>query len=258
MDIGAQLRTSREARRLSLEALARTTRVQSRILAAIEQNDASAIPPRPFGRGFVHAYAREVGLDPEQTVRDYFGQFALPAVEVPPSESKGSPAWKLSVPRSFVVPASSAAIALVAVVALIMSRGSSRNTRDADVVGTAGQTAPAAKAAATRPVSLQTPVDKDLPLKQTPVQIPARELNVVIAATAPCWITASADGKRVVYRLLNAGDREVLQGSKDVTIRAGDAGALTWTINGRNAGTFGATGVVRDARVTPANAGAIR
>ena len=49
--------------------------MQPRILTAIEENDLRSIPPKPFGRGFVRAYAREVGIDPERAVQDYFGQF---------------------------------------------------------------------------------------------------------------------------------------------------------------------------------------
>ena len=78
MSIGAQLRASREARGLTLDAVARATRVQPRILAAIERDDVAAVPPRPFGRGFVKAYAAEMGLDPEQITHDYFARFAPP------------------------------------------------------------------------------------------------------------------------------------------------------------------------------------
>ena len=87
MSIGAQLRASREARGLSIDAVAHTTRVQPRILAAIERDDVRAVPPRPFGRGFVKAYAREIGLDGDQTTRDYFAQFA----PVVPADATRSP-----------------------------------------------------------------------------------------------------------------------------------------------------------------------
>jgi cytoskeleton protein RodZ len=75
MDIGGQLRSAREARGLSLATLAQRTRVPERALAAIERNDASALPPHPFDRGFVRTYAAEVDLDPDRMVRDYFAQF---------------------------------------------------------------------------------------------------------------------------------------------------------------------------------------
>ena len=79
MNIGAQLRASRESKGLSIETVAHATRVQPRILSAIELNDVAAIPPRPFGRGFVRAYAREIGLDAESIVSAYFAQFAASA-----------------------------------------------------------------------------------------------------------------------------------------------------------------------------------
>ena len=65
MDIGAQLRTARETKGLSIGTLAQRTRVPARTLAAIERNDQSAHPPHPFGRGFVRNYAEEVDLDPD-------------------------------------------------------------------------------------------------------------------------------------------------------------------------------------------------
>src|SRR3982751_598698 len=90
MSIGAQLRASRETRGLTVDAVARATRVQPRILAAIERDDVAGVPPRPFGRGFVKAYALEMGLDGDQVTRDYFAQFAPPPpvpdeIAIPPA-----------------------------------------------------------------------------------------------------------------------------------------------------------------------------
>ena len=65
MDIGAQLRFAREGKGLSIGTVAERTRVPVKMLAAIERNDQSALPPHPFGRGFVRAYAEEVDLDSE-------------------------------------------------------------------------------------------------------------------------------------------------------------------------------------------------
>ena len=60
MSIGAQLRASREARGLTIDALAHTTRVQPRILAAIERDDVAAVPPRAVGRGVVKGDTQEM------------------------------------------------------------------------------------------------------------------------------------------------------------------------------------------------------
>jgi cytoskeleton protein RodZ len=256
VDIGAQLRSSREARRLSLEALARMTRVQPRILAAIEHNDATAIPPRPFGRGFVRAYAKEVGLDPDQTVRDYFEQFA-----VAPPEAYQAPEVTVSPVREVAPRAPWPVAAILTVVVLVVTgvllfRQSTRTIPDNGVVGTSGATAPRSESPSAEPV--RQPVDRGNAPAQPPAPAPSHPIDIVISATAPCWVTASADGRRVIYQLLRAGDRFPLQAASNVSILAGDAGALTWTINGRNVGTFGGAGVIRTVTVTPANVASIR
>ena len=151
MSIGAQLRASREARGLSIDAVAHTTRVQPRILAAIERDDVRAVPPRPFGRGFVKAYAREIGLDGDQTTRDYFAQFApvvLPmrpeAQKEPPSHATGSPrVWRLAL-------ASLGALTAIAV-AVVASRPAAKAESAAgvaNVVGTSGVASTSAPAVA--------------------------------------------------------------------------------------------------------------
>ena len=74
----------------------------------------------------------------------------------------------------------------------------------------------------------------------------------------PCWVAATVDGRRVIYRILQPGDRETLVAERDMRIRFGNAGAVTWTINGRDAGAPGANGQVRDVRITPENAAKAR
>jgi cytoskeletal protein RodZ len=45
------------------------------VLEALERNDTSRLPGGIFSRGFVRSYAVEIGVDPEQTVRDFMAQF---------------------------------------------------------------------------------------------------------------------------------------------------------------------------------------
>ena len=67
--IGAQLRTAREARGLSLEQVAAETRIPQRHLQTIEAGEFSALPARTYAIGFSRTYARAVGLD-ESDVAD--------------------------------------------------------------------------------------------------------------------------------------------------------------------------------------------
>src|SRR5437762_13790613 len=75
MDIGAELRNARKARKLSIEEIARVTKISPSVLRAIDRNDFDSVPGGLFTRGFLRAYAREVGLDPEEIVDLYRTEF---------------------------------------------------------------------------------------------------------------------------------------------------------------------------------------
>uniref|UniRef100_UPI0013DB8FE4 helix-turn-helix domain-containing protein n=1 Tax=Sandarakinorhabdus rubra TaxID=2672568 RepID=UPI0013DB8FE4 len=65
LSVGALLAEARAERGRELADLARETRVPLRHLMAIEADDHSALPALPYALGFVKAYARAVGLEPE-------------------------------------------------------------------------------------------------------------------------------------------------------------------------------------------------
>lgn len=62
--IGERLRAAREARGLSLEAVAAELRIRIVILAAMEREDHAVLPERVYLLGLLRTYARFLGLDP--------------------------------------------------------------------------------------------------------------------------------------------------------------------------------------------------
>ena len=58
---GSLLRELREQRGVSLEEVARSTRINPRFLAALETDDLAALPAGPFARGFIRAYCEALG-----------------------------------------------------------------------------------------------------------------------------------------------------------------------------------------------------
>jgi cytoskeleton protein RodZ len=68
---GDQLKEEREARGLSLEAIADATRIAPHHLAALERSDVTALPAGPFAKGYIEGYARFLGIDPEPILEAY-------------------------------------------------------------------------------------------------------------------------------------------------------------------------------------------
>ena len=69
-------------------------------------------------------------------------------------------------------------------------------------------------------------------------------LNVAIAASGHTWIRAVADGTTVYEGFLNAGDKQTWQAKRSLTLRVGNAGAVTLSVNGKPAGSLGGPGQV--------------
>jgi len=68
---GEKLRQQREQRGLALDAISNTTKISTRMLRALEDEHFDQLPGGVFNKGFVRAYARQVGLDEEEAVADY-------------------------------------------------------------------------------------------------------------------------------------------------------------------------------------------
>jgi transcriptional regulator with XRE-family HTH domain len=248
MDIGEQLRHAREARGLTLDALAKSTRVQPRILSAIEQNDCATIPPRPYGRGFVRTFASEVGLDPDSTVRNFFSQFAV--ADRPPVPARARIPDRAYAPanRRWVWPVG-AVVGYAAIAALVIVAGqwALKKNGEPGAVATVGTAVPPPAPAAERS-----------PAPAPPPPRPATGVNITLEALRPAWVTAVVDGERMVYRTLQPGEKVALAGMRDVSIRTGDAGALNWQVNGRPAAPMGQSGEVRTVKVTPETASSVK
>ena len=74
-DFGARMRGAREQRGVSLREIVATTKLSVSALEALERNDISRLPGGIFSRAFVRSYAAEIGVDPEQAVREFISQF---------------------------------------------------------------------------------------------------------------------------------------------------------------------------------------
>src|SRR6187455_2848878 len=74
-DFGGKLRQARERRGISLRQIASSTKIAAAALEALERNDISKLPGGIFSRAFVRSYAVEVGLDPDDTVKEFVDRF---------------------------------------------------------------------------------------------------------------------------------------------------------------------------------------
>lgn len=75
---GDRLRREREMRKISLEEIAAATKIGTRHLRALEEEEFNKLPGGIFNKGFVRAYARFLGISEDQAVSDYLAAAGEP------------------------------------------------------------------------------------------------------------------------------------------------------------------------------------
>src|SRR3989304_7475701 len=89
ISLGEELKREREFRDISLREISEATKINMRMLEAIEKDNYEPLPGGIFNRNFIRAYAEFIGLDPEIAVRKYRVQTAQP-------EDQGLPPFTLT------------------------------------------------------------------------------------------------------------------------------------------------------------------
>ena len=69
----------------------------------------------------------------------------------------------------------------------------------------------------------------------------------------PCWVSATVDGQKAIERLLQAGEEQTVEVRREMVLTAGDASAITMTLNGADAKPLGRAGEVVTARLNLTN-----
>jgi len=68
---GERLQREREMRGITLDEMSEATKITSRCLRALEEEEFDKLPGGIFNKGFVRAYARHVGIDEDEAVADF-------------------------------------------------------------------------------------------------------------------------------------------------------------------------------------------
>lgn len=274
MDVGAALRDARERRSLSLDQLSRTTKISVTILRAIEQNRMDRLPDGIFLRGFLRAYAREVGLNPEDTVRRYLGQFepVIDIIEVPKpgtdeARSEHGHAVRGAIDQDEAGRQAARVQRLVGIAVLVISLVGyytfarwasappttlplSRPPPSAIEIARSSSPAGSSTAAA---AARNEGATAGSPEPTTAVATGGDLLHVDIRPHGLCWLSATVDGTRVVYRLLQPGEPRTIEVHDEAVLQVGDPEAFAFSINGMAGRSLGPAGKAVTVHITRQN-----
>jgi cytoskeletal protein RodZ len=242
--LGESFRDAREARGFALSDVAEQIHIRSIYLSSIENEDWAAIGAPVYARGFIRTYARFLGLDAEAAVA-HFNEWAaaerpvVAAASHSGSSERGGPSvWVIAIALVAVVLVAFAGYEYVQYQAAGATGGVSDVSPQASRQPGVPTPAPTASTATEAVVSAAS--SEPSPEASVP---PATSNSLDIKLTQRCWLRVVVDGKSVMEGLFPAGTMRSLTGNA-ATIRAGNAGGVSVTVNGKSIGALGGSGDV--------------
>jgi len=256
---GEHLKREREMRGVALDEIAAATRIATRFLEAIENEQWERLPGGIFNRGFVRAVARYLGLDEEELLAEY-GQAA--------GDRSTFPVWTGSPPA---VPPEQPWLAWIfaCVLVLAVAGGGLFGVKRYvawRVARRAGSAAPAAAAPPPEASPASPDADTEHEVSEASPTTPANEssapspsdsssappagatsgavvaLELKIEADKTTQVTVDADDQRVFDGPISGGENRTFKARLKFLVAADDSGALVLQLNGQTLAPIGPPG----------------
>ena len=288
--VGSYLRNLRGQQGVSLEELARATRVLYRHLEALEADDLAALPAPVFTKGFIRAYCQVLGVAPDEALalydpRSNEGRPAAPAPLPSPTPAPRAHTAAAEPPRTrrgHGAVLVSFALLVVLGVALFVFAVAFKSGQEAGV----GQRSPVASApppsteaspepspvveppapsppppakpsmdtqpGGTPPPSVATPaVAASAPAIPQAAASPASSYRLVARTTETTWMRVRTEDGRTIEETIPANEVREWVSNYPFILSIGNAGGVTLELNGRPIPRLGASGAVITRLVLP-------
>ena len=243
-DLGNQLKERRQQQGITLEEVANRTRIQPRLLRAIEAGQRNELPEAVYVHGFIRQYANAIGLNGVELA----SEFPMPFTQTAATRS----VW-LNLPGAQLRPVHLYGIYLVLMVAAVSTLSyiinrSSTSTQLAALENL--QRSVPTNATVIGPVlphpSLGTVTNQiSSPLNAN------KPVRVGLKLTSQSWIRVMVDGKVDFEGVLPEGSQRTWTAAKQVVLRAGDAGGVMVSFNDSQSRPLGEPGSVEEVAFPP-------
>jgi len=233
---GEYLKREREFRNISLDEISKTTRINKKFFQAIESGNYHVLPGKAFVKGFLKAYCNIVGLDTEEVLLRF-----ETSLETKPAVPSEAPRFRIIVPpnvKYFLPPA----LFIIALILIFLFTGKEKNTPPSppgipssvpvDNITLQGEVSPASKPQGETggPSVIKSHSGKGLVLK-------AKAIKDV-------WIMVRSDDKPPVETTLKVDEEYIWKASERMSVRIGNAGGVSLTLNDEPLESLGPEGKV--------------
>jgi cytoskeletal protein RodZ len=243
---GARLKKERERQGITLEDVASSTKIGTRMLRALEEEHFDQLPGGIFNKGFVRAYARHLKLDEDEAIADYLAASGLrppqAAVEPEPQEPPADEQETVD-PTPLPWGMLAAALLIVALGLAVWGFYSREKSSGGAPMSSSGKPASAPAASAAIPSVSSVSASTTIPAPQAASPDAASDsaasspapgaFVVLVRAREDSWVLITADGKEVMTDTLTASSEKSVEARNNVVVKAGNVGALDFWFNGK-------------------------
>jgi cytoskeleton protein RodZ len=229
-NFGERLKREREMREVSMEELTKATRISTRFVEALENEDWAKLPGGVFGHGFVRTIARFLGLDEEALLGEYDMARAehSPAPAIRPEERiPAPPKW---------LPAVAVLVLLLLLTGVFYAGRYSWHRYAA--YREAKRAAAGSGATQTQPGSAPTGSAE----QSSSGASSAALLDLSVSTSAATRVRILADSKLLLDAELPAGETRHFSANQQFEVTAGDSSAVLLELNGKAMPPLGAPG----------------
>jgi cytoskeletal protein RodZ len=242
--IGQELKRERELRGISLKEIADSTKINIRFLRALEEDRFDILPEKFFTRGIIRNYAKYLGLDEQSVLNTYqeglqFQESQGASDEDKKSKMRESPVSLPNKKKSLLFFTLTVLVLLALTIILyFVFRKEKNSPPDTSKIQSVPQKIQE------KPIILPPATEEEPENKQ-------EDLTIEITVQLETWIEVFADEEMLDSGIKYPGDRLQFMARKEFLIHIGNAGGITFTLNGREGIKFGEPGAVkRDIRIT--------
>ena len=263
---GERLRKAREKLGLSVEDVAKRTKMSPLMVTALEEDQASERLSPIYVRSFIRMYAHLVGLDERSLLEDVpisqpsSSDNSTGATKPPPLPSPTFQ-WKwprLRLTRQQCAIVGGLVVSLILVGWIVSALRTGAFARRSSNASTQKPFSNHAVKATTIRHQPPKAVPRSVPSQQESsmpaVSIPAQEpLKLQVKALQPTWLRVTVDGKVLFQSVLEKGRAEQWLAQNQLVLWVGNAGGVELTLNGKALGAVGRRGeIIRELVVTHA------
>lgn len=236
-ELGDQLRQAREQSNLTIEQVSKTTMIQARLLKAIEAGKLAQLPEPIYIRGFLKRYADALGLDGTKLSNTFPADIGIRGVQ---------PSWK-DTPAAQLRPIHLYAAYILVIIAAVSGLAYLLNPSSPWGDRPTASTSPSPQASASP--SSAPPSSGVSPSASAPsptASVSDKPVRVDISLTSQSWLRVEIDGKTDFEGILPEGTQRTWTAENQVTVRAGNAGAVMVSYNNGQPARLGDPGSVKE------------